>query len=284
VAITRLLFLRDLGYEVTSGFGNEAAKEILPNLRLRSALFIVGHTTSIEIRSDMVAELKANYPGVPILALNPPKQSVLASGDYNVRLDGQDAWFSKIAILRLSSRRPKEPFIRIETVCSMSAGQFNASYSTQRIVFLPESLLNLFIALPSGVLAARPNVHMTKRVLIADDSSLMRRSVRGVLESQSDIEVCGEAQDGLDAITKASELNPDLIILDMSMPRMHGLEAGHILKEMMPAVPLVLFTAHRDVLRESDVIRAGVSAIVSKTEGADVLVKAVRNLCRARST
>jgi DNA-binding NarL/FixJ family response regulator len=125
---------------------------------------------------------------------------------------------------------------------------------------------------------------MTKRVLIADDNSLMRRSVRGVLESQTDLEVCGEAQDGFDAIAKASELNPDLIILDLSMPRMHGLEAGHILKEMMPAVPLVLFTSHREVLRESDVIRSGVSAIVSKAEGADVLVKAVQNLCRARST
>jgi hypothetical protein len=99
VAITRSLFLRNLGYEVCSGLGNEAAKEILRNLQPRCDLFILGHTASKETRSAMAAWLRANYPGVPILALNPPEEAVLADADYNIRLDGQDAWLSKIASL-----------------------------------------------------------------------------------------------------------------------------------------------------------------------------------------
>jgi hypothetical protein len=108
VAITRSLFLRDLGYEVTSGLGNEAAKEILLNLRLQCDLFIVGHTASKETRSDMAAWLKANCPGVPILGLNPPEESVLSGADYNVSLDGQNAWLSKIASVVTRNVSPKE--------------------------------------------------------------------------------------------------------------------------------------------------------------------------------
>jgi hypothetical protein len=99
VAITRSLFLRNLGYEVCSGLGNEAAKEILRNLQPRCDLFILGHTAPKETRSAMAAWLRANYPGVPILALNPPEEAVLADADHNISLDGQDAWLSKIASL-----------------------------------------------------------------------------------------------------------------------------------------------------------------------------------------
>jgi hypothetical protein len=106
-AITRSLFLRDLGYEVSIGLGNEAAKEILRNLRLQCDLFIVGHTASQETRSEMAAWLKANYPEVPILALNPPEEPVLADADYNVWLDGQDAWLSKIARVVARNGKPK---------------------------------------------------------------------------------------------------------------------------------------------------------------------------------
>ncbi len=119
---------------------------------------------------------------------------------------------------------------------------------------------------------------MPKRLLIADDSSALRRVIRSALESQADLEVCGEAADGIEAIEKATELRPDLVILDFSMPRIHGLEPGKRLKELVPAVPLVLFTMHKGAVRESELAQAGIQAVVSKTDGIDALIRQVQLL------
>jgi DNA-binding NarL/FixJ family response regulator len=119
-----------------------------------------------------------------------------------------------------------------------------------------------------------------KRLLIVEDNPTVRKAIRAFLAGRSDLEVCGEAVDGVDAIEKASELRPDLIVLDFSMPRMHGLEAGRRLRELMPAVPLVLFTMHSDAVSESDLARAGIKIAVSKTSGLDTLVKEVQRLLK----
>jgi two-component system, chemotaxis family, chemotaxis protein CheY len=108
-------------------------------------------------------------------------------------------------------------------------------------------------------------VAMPKCILIVDDNLAIRTSIRHFLEAETDFEVCGEAVDGLDAIEKARELNPDLIILDLSMPRMDGLQAARVLRRMLPHVPIVLFTLHRDAIGETEASDAGVSAVVSKT-------------------
>jgi DNA-binding NarL/FixJ family response regulator len=83
---------------------------------------------------------------------------------------------------------------------------------------------------------------MAKTILIADDSASMRLSVRILLEGRhTDLVVC-EAVDGIDAIRKAKTSEPDLILLDLAMPRLNGAEAAYVLKNDMPETPVVLFT------------------------------------------
>jgi DNA-binding NarL/FixJ family response regulator len=80
------------------------------------------------------------------------------------------------------------------------------------------------------------------RILIADDNESVLRAVRASLESNPDWTVCGEAADGVEAVVKAKELYPDLIILDLAMPRMDGLEAARQIHRLMPSIPIVIHT------------------------------------------
>ena len=100
------------------------------------------------------------------------------------------------------------------------------------------------------------------------------------IETQSDLEVCREASDGVDGIKQAEQLCPDLIILDQSMPLMNGLQVAHVLKKDMPTVPIILFTAQKVRLFGSRASDAGVSAVVSKTDDIDALIAQVRALLK----
>jgi DNA-binding NarL/FixJ family response regulator len=107
---------------------------------------------------------------------------------------------------------------------------------------------------------------VAKRILIVDDDEDLRRVIRWFLESRTTCEVCGEAINGLDAIEKARTLNPDLILLDYSMPVKNGIETGAALKAMLPKVPLILFTTQDTRAIESAAISAGIQAVVAKTD------------------
>jgi two-component system response regulator EvgA len=106
---------------------------------------------------------------------------------------------------------------------------------------------------------------MLHRVFIVDDNPSVRTEIRAQLEA-SGFAVCGEAFDGLDAVERAFELNPDLIILDVSMPRMNGLDAARKLRDIHPHVPILLNTAHAAVIREDAALPEGVTAVVDKRE------------------
>jgi len=116
---------------------------------------------------------------------------------------------------------------------------------------------------------------MPRSIFIVDDSSDIRAGIRRQLEV-SGFEVCGEAGDGIDALDKLSRLRPDLIILDMSMPRMNGVDAARQLKYMCPNVPVILYTAFADVFRRKQALPEGVSEIVAK--GENLLDRVVRSL------
>lgn len=109
---------------------------------------------------------------------------------------------------------------------------------------------------------------MTKYILLVDDSELIRLAARHFLESQPGFEVCGEAVDGIDALEKASHLNPDLIILDIAMPRMNGLQTARELRARMYKIPIILFTWYADAIQPADTEEGGISAVISKSNPA----------------
>jgi DNA-binding NarL/FixJ family response regulator len=107
---------------------------------------------------------------------------------------------------------------------------------------------------------------LSKRILIVDDSKAIRAAARHFVERETEFTVCGEAIDGVDAIEKARHLSPDLIILDLSMPRMNGLQAARKLRAMSVKTPIILFTMYADAVRPEETERAGISAVVSKMD------------------
>jgi CheY-like chemotaxis protein len=126
----------------------------------------------------------------------------------------------------------------------------------------------------------RIGVPMRKSILIVDDSPAIRHPLRTAFEDISGWEV-GEAANGREAIDKARELNPDLIVLDLAMPVMNGLQAAPVLRRMRPTVPIILFTLYGSKFLEREALSAGVTAVVSKDAAVKTLVNQARDLLRA---
>src|SRR5437879_597512 len=85
-----------------------------------------------------------------------------------------------------------------------------------------------------------------RNILLVDDSDFERFAIRAAVEGLTDFRVCGEAKNGIEAIEKAAELKPDLVVMDLAMPLMNGLEASNVLKKSMPGVPIVLLTLYAE--------------------------------------
>ena len=114
------------------------------------------------------------------------------------------------------------------------------------------------------------------RVLIVDDCDAVRGAVRFVLERRPGLEICGEAIDGLDAIEKAKTLLPDLILLDLNMPRLNGAAAAPVLKKISPGVPIMLFTMYEEAIGQ--LARAEVDLVLSKPAALHQLADKVHDL------
>lgn len=117
---------------------------------------------------------------------------------------------------------------------------------------------------------------MALRILIIDDSSEVRYVMRKVFESEPGLLVCGEASNGKEGIEMAGQVHPNLIILDLSMPVMNGLEAAKILNHSMPSVPLIMFTSFQTPVLEAEAMAAGISRIVVKSGPLAELLNCVR--------
>jgi DNA-binding NarL/FixJ family response regulator len=115
------------------------------------------------------------------------------------------------------------------------------------------------------------------RILVTDDGDSVRDIIRIFLERDG-FEVCGEAADGVEAIEQAKKLKPDLIVLDLAMPRMNGVEAASILSTAMPDVPIVLLTLYQHLLGPSLASAVGIKAIIDKADGMDKLIECVHSL------
>ena len=130
---------------------------------------------------------------------------------------------------------------------------------------------------PQQSAATSPDALRKRRILVVDDGASVRDVIRIFLE-RNGLEVCGEAANGVEAIEQAKKLKPDLIVLDLAMPVMNGVEAASILNTTMPDVPIVLLTLYQNVLGSALASTVGVKAVIDKTDGMDNLVACVHSL------
>jgi DNA-binding NarL/FixJ family response regulator len=108
----------------------------------------------------------------------------------------------------------------------------------------------------------------------------MRRGIRSLLAAESDFEICGEAIDGLDAIAKAVQLSPDLVILDLMMPKLGGFQASQEILKRKPATKVVVFTNHSLSQVEAMIRMMGCHGYVSKSLASADLIRAIRAVAR----
>jgi DNA-binding NarL/FixJ family response regulator len=115
------------------------------------------------------------------------------------------------------------------------------------------------------------------RILIADDHPIIRRMVRSTLEQHPRFEVCGEAFDGAKAIEAAQRLKPDVVVLNITMPVLNGLEAAREIKVKVPESAIVILSTHADERLIEEAKAIGARAYVAKTKAGEALVKAIES-------
>jgi PAS domain S-box-containing protein len=122
-----------------------------------------------------------------------------------------------------------------------------------------------------------------QRILIADDHELMRRGLRGLIESHDEWAVCGEAVEGREVVRKSAELEPDLVIMDVNLPGLSGIEAAMQIRQEREAAKILFFTVHDsdEVIRE--IIGAGAHGYVAKSRASQDLVEAVRKVLSGKT-
>jgi CheY-like chemotaxis protein len=130
----------------------------------------------------------------------------------------------------------------------------------------------------ASVLVSSLRGPMNKRILIADDGDEVRQVVRAVIEARTSYEVCGEAANGAEAVSKALELKPDLMLLDLAMPMLNGVEVASVLAGSMPDLPIILYTMYSELLGLSLAAAVGAKAVVSKADGIGKLIECMQML------
>lgn len=116
------------------------------------------------------------------------------------------------------------------------------------------------------------------RIVLADDHEVVRQGVRRFLETQPSLEICAEAANGQEAVEKTLSLKPDIVILDLSMPVMNGVEAARQIRQLVPSAKIIVFSMHDFAQLAETVKQAGADAYVSKSSRVDKLYEAIREV------
>ncbi len=121
------------------------------------------------------------------------------------------------------------------------------------------------------------------RILIVDDHEIFRRGLRSLLESRPEFEILGEAADGLQAVEKASQLKPDLIVMDVSMPQLDGLQATRQIRKKLPETKILILSQHDTSHMLSAALEAGANGYVTKSQVSRCLLSALEAVSNGRS-
>lgn len=144
---------------------------------------------------------------------------------------------------------------------------------------------------PKSVLQSRPDAHMSAsptdqriRVLLVDDHAMMRQGLRSVLEGYPDIEVVGEAGNGEDSLACVEKLQPSIVIMDINMPGMNGIEATHLIKTRYPNIAVIGLSVNAAGENQSSMKQAGASLLLPKESAVEQLYLAIQDILRTSSS
>ncbi len=121
------------------------------------------------------------------------------------------------------------------------------------------------------------------RVLLAEDHTIVRQGLRSILDGREGIQVVGEAKDGREAVEKTQELQPDIVLMDLSMPLLSGLEATRQIKSQCPQIEVLVLTMHADEEYVFQILQAGASGYLLKQSAVGELVAAIQAVCEGNS-
>jgi DNA-binding NarL/FixJ family response regulator len=121
------------------------------------------------------------------------------------------------------------------------------------------------------------------RILLVDDHAVVRQGFKMILDAQSDMEIVGEAANGREAVELAAQLNPDIVVMDVAMPELNGIEATRRVIASDPHIRVIALSMHKDSVYVREILRAGARGYLLKDSGADDLVKAIRAVAGGES-
>ncbi len=121
------------------------------------------------------------------------------------------------------------------------------------------------------------------RILLADDHAVVRKGFRMILDAEEDLEVVGEAANGREAVETAQSLQPDIVVMDVTMPELNGIEATRRITELLPRTRILALSMHKDAVYVREILRAGAKGYLLKDSGEGDLLKAVRVIAKGEA-
>ena len=292
---------------------------LLDELGLSSAArwYAAGFTkrTGIPVDIDVPQEIKRLSPDAEVAIFRVLQESLtnvhryantsrarlrISSTDEQIKLEIEDFGKGMEPLKSKSSRESFQPLgvgIRGMTERIRQLGGRLEIVSRPKRGTLVTATIPLFnsqvsIGAPSPSIAGKPTSYIRgesatavhegyrQRIFIADDHEMIRRGIRNTLQSETDLEICGEAIEGQETVDKVKELHPDLVILDINMPVLNGLVAVRQILRHSPGTKIVIFSVHDSDQTRQECLAAGAHGFVSKGKEGQDLLRVVRNVLR----